>query len=110
MRPRVEQPILILLLRELDAGRTLDLHRAAELTGLSVRNIRPYLKLLHDAKKTHILRWAFSGRGPRYPVYAAGECDDTPYPDTRLEKARRRRARRVMTHGLSALIQMGVAK
>lgn len=67
--------------------------RAAELTGLNVRNARAHVHTLHATKQIHVLRWESNGPGPKYPVYAYGEYDDAPYPDVKRQKAYRRRAR-----------------
>lgn len=100
MRPRHEQPVMTILRRAFEAGAELDFRRAAELCGLNVRNARPYLLLLHqELREIHIHRWGFTGKGPRFPIYAWGEGDDAEPPELATEKARRRRARNLMSKG-----------
>ena len=100
MKPRLEQPAAVIIRRELEKqGATITHHAAAELTGINVRNAREYLNAMHEAGEIHIRRWARNAWGPFFPVYAAGEGDDAPRPDTRKLKAARRRARRIVQSG-----------
>jgi hypothetical protein len=95
-RTRIDRPATVLLRRAFESGLTFDWFQAATYTGMSVKSGREYLRVLHAAHEIHILRWRFSGRGPRYPVFAWGEDDDVPKPDLVKERARRRHARWVV--------------
>lgn len=51
---------------------------------LDVRNVREYLKLMHQARAIHIASWRRDApRGPWVPVYCYGEGKDAVKPDRR---------------------------
>lgn len=78
MRPRPEQPINTLILRDLadgpatvvDLEQTISIHR---------RNLRYYMKILKDDKLVHISGWE-QRTGPALPVFALGNKRDAPRP------------------------------
>ena len=69
MRPRREQPIITLIMRELETGPS-TAYELAHVTGIHVRNLREYLKLLHAEKKIHITSYEALRTGPAVPVWA----------------------------------------
>ena len=111
MRSRNEQPPRTILLRALERGEDLDHHKAARLTGLSVRNAREYLKMMHTAGDCHIDRWASNRQGPKFPVYVEGRGEDAAKPDVKVEKALRRRGRRIVaTRSIVELVGLKMSK
>jgi hypothetical protein len=77
MRPRAEQPIPLLILRELAFGPSTN-HELAETTGINLRNIRPYLKMM-QGEYIHIGGWE-QRTGPALPVWHLGAGPDKPRP------------------------------
>lgn len=85
MRRRSEQPALILIVRFLKEKRGLTSYQLAELLGITVRNVRPYMKILHAQKKVFIEGWKKKRNGPLIPIWRLdeiGDCEDEPYPKT----------------------------
>ena len=77
MRPRAEQPVPTLILQELSFGPSTQ-QELAEITGISLRNIREYTKLLHG-EYIHIGGWE-QRTGPALPVWHLGVAEDKPRP------------------------------
>jgi hypothetical protein len=67
MRPRAEQPIPKLILRDLELGpaTVVDLE---ETVGINRKNLRPYLKMLHESEAIRVVGWE-QKTGPALPVY-----------------------------------------
>ena len=70
MRPRKEQPVRTLILRDLSDGPA-TVRDLEESIGVDRKNLRPYLKDLHTEKLIHVCDWE-QRTGPALPVYAAG--------------------------------------
>lgn len=81
MRPRSEQPVVKLILRDLEFGPAVN-HDLAQTTGVHLRNIRHYLKLLHAANQIRIGGWE-QRTGPALPVWHLGPGRDVPRPPTK---------------------------
>ena len=78
MRPRAEQPVVALILRDLEFGPS----TVVELeTVLKIRrqNLRRYLSMLHAKRKIYICAWE-RRTGPALPVYGLGRKKDVPRP------------------------------
>ena len=67
MRPRIEQPVITLILRDLKYGPA-TVHELRTITGIHIRNLREYLKLLKDMKKIRIIGYE-RRTGPPLPVW-----------------------------------------
>lgn len=85
MRRREEQSALTLIERFLKDKGGLTSYQLAELLGIHVRNVRPYMKILHDRKTVFIQAYKTPkhGHGPKVPVWRLDEYDDgddEPYP------------------------------
>jgi len=85
MRKREEQSALALIERLLKDKGGLTSYQLAELLGINIRNVRPYMKILHDRKTVFIQDWKTPkhGHGPKIPVWRLDEYDDgddEPYP------------------------------
>lgn len=95
MRPRPEQPPVALILKHLekDDATVYDLE---PVLGINRRNIRPYMRLLHEQRAIHIDRWECHGNGPKVAVWGLGDHPDATYPRMRTaaETQRLVRARR----------------
>lgn len=68
MRPRSEQPIPTLIIRDLADGPATK-HDLAETIGVHPRNLLHYIRLLHADGKIRIADWE-QRTGPALPVYA----------------------------------------
>ena len=84
MRPREEQPVIELILRDIEDGPATakDLE---ESMGVNRRNIRPYIKILHQFKKIHIGGWE-QRTGPALPVWFYGPGRDKPRPPKKYKR------------------------
>jgi hypothetical protein len=82
MRTRLETAEYILLRKSFESGEEFDVHRASSFLGITVRNARMYLNLLHSSKDICIVEYKKHNRGPALPVYAKREqgWKDIPYP------------------------------
>lgn len=85
MRKREEQPVLTLIERFLQDKGSLTSYDIAKLLGIHVRNVRPYMKILHERKVIFIQDWKTpkGANGKKIPVWRIDECkegDDEPYP------------------------------
>jgi predicted ArsR family transcriptional regulator len=83
MRRREEQAALILIVRFLKEKGGLTSYQLAEQLGLNVRNVRPYMKILHTQNKVFIEGWKKRSNGPLIPIWRLdeiGDCEDEPYP------------------------------
>lgn len=78
MRPRIEQPTLKLILRDLEDGPA-SVKDLEETLKIDRRNLRPYLTLLHEQQHIHICAWE-QRTGPALPVYSAGSAADRKRP------------------------------
>lgn len=96
MRPRAEQPTLVLILRYLSEGPATAYELAARLR-LTVRNTRPYLRILLERRNVFVRDYAPARNpGKKVPVYQVdkyGDGEDEPYPDAIPAKIRARRYR-----------------
>jgi hypothetical protein len=88
MRPRNEQPPLVLIRRLLEK-QDMNAYQLAVSLGLHVRNIREYMKILHNRHTVHISAWESSGRGPFVPVWGLGDYADADKPALRTWRDRR---------------------
>lgn len=93
MRPRAEQPVVPLILRALERDDLTIQELSAEI-GVTARNLRHYLKLLHSDRLIHVDRWECHGFGPKAPVWGLGDFTDAPYPAPRTAAEQMRLARR----------------
>lgn len=84
MRPREEQPVLELILRDLEDGPA-TLPELEESVRVHRRNLRHYLKLLHLFKKVHICGWE-QRTGPALPVWSYGPGPDKMRPPTKHKR------------------------
>lgn len=85
-----------LLLAAFNSGLEMDVNKAALVAHLSVKEARRYLFYLKDHKKLiHIDRWETKKRGPRMPVFVAGDGEDAMRP--KPSRAERMRAYRLRT-------------
>lgn len=85
MRKREEQSALTLIERFLKDKGGLTSYKLAELLGINIRNVRPYMKILHERKTVYIEDWKTPklGHGPKVPVWGLNEfgtIEDEPYP------------------------------
>lgn len=87
MRPRKEQPIITLILRELETGPS-TAYELAHIVGIHVRNVREYLKLLHAERKIRIAAFESLRTGPDVPIWALNQ---TFAADARGPRKRKRR-------------------
>ena len=78
MRPRAEQPVVALILRDLEFGPA-TVNELEGLLRIKRRNLRPYLVLLHEQRRVHISGWE-QRTGPALPIWAAGRAPDKPRP------------------------------
>ena len=78
MRPRSEQTVKTLILRDLTYGPA-TVHELSAVTGIHIRNVRHYLSLLKDERKIHIAGWE-QRTGPALPIYALHARNDVPRP------------------------------
>ena len=78
MRKRIEQPVVILILRDLEFGPA-TANELEAVTGITRKNIRPYLQYLHEQKLIRICDW-IQRTGPALPVWALGSGKDKPRP------------------------------
>lgn len=70
MRPRSEQPVVALILRDLkDGPATVD--DLEQVIGIHRRNLRAYLKLMNEQLLVHIGGWE-QRTGPALPVWHFG--------------------------------------
>lgn len=83
MRPRAEQPVRTLILRDLESGPATPYDLAAAI-GIHVRNMRPYVKLMHEAGEIHVCDYERGHQGPPRRVYAIGQRKDKPQPRGRM--------------------------
>ena len=85
MLRREEHPNLILIERFLKNKSGLTSYDLSKLLGINVRNVRPYLTILHNRKKIYIADWKTPRlkRGPKIPVWGLNEFEeiDEPYPE-----------------------------
>ena len=70
MRPRNEQPVVTLILKELEEGPA-TAYDLCEVVGIHIRNMRPYMKLLLERGRVKISRPEPRTKtpGPRPPIY-----------------------------------------
>lgn len=87
MRPRKEQPIVTLIMRELETGPS-TAHELSHVIGIHVRNMREYLKILHTEKKIRIAAYETLRTGPALPVWAI-RLDNTRDARRHVYKPRR---------------------
>ena len=80
MRPRAEQPVVVLILRDLGFGPSTAVE-LEETLGIHRRNIREYLAMLSAQKRIHIGDW-IQRTGPALPVWYLGEGRNRPRPKT----------------------------
>lgn len=81
MRPRSEQPIPALILRDLETGPA-TVHDLAETTGITVRNLREYLRAMNGI---HIGAWE-QRTGPALPVWFIGDGVNKRRPQRRYKR------------------------
>ncbi len=81
MRPRAEQPVIPLILRDLENGPA-TVHDLADAIGISVRNLRVYLK---EMQGIHIGGWE-QRTGPALPVYYLGYKRNKPRPERKYRR------------------------
>ena len=81
MRPRHEQPIPTLILRDLADGPA-TVHDLSEAVGIHIRNLRQYLRLLYANGCIRITGWE-QRTGPALPVWAIRRngAPDAPRPN-----------------------------
>ena len=84
MRPRLEQPAVKLILRDLESGpaTVADLE---DVTRIDRRNLRVYLRLLHEREAVHISGWE-QRTGPALPVWNLGPGRDRPRPSRKYKR------------------------
>lgn len=114
MRKREEQAALILIKRFLKEKGGLTSYQLAELLGINVRNVRPYVTILHDRKRIFVEHWKTpkTGHGPKVPVWRLdeiGDCEDEPYPKplSPQERARIKRKRKNANVAIKASVATG---
>lgn len=95
MRRREEQSALALIERFLKDKGGLTSYQLAELLGINIRNVRPYMKILHERKTVFVEDWKTPklGHGPKVPVWRLneyGDGEDEPYPKATSPQARAR--------------------
>lgn len=81
MRPRAEQPIVKLILLDLAIGPA-TIHDLADAVGISIRNLRHYLK---DMEGVYIGGWE-QRTGPALPVYYLGYKRNKPRPERKYRR------------------------
>jgi len=81
VRPRSEQPIPELIKRDLALGPA-TVHDLADAIGISVRNLRVYLK---DMEGIYIGGWE-QRTGPALPVYYLGYKRNKPRPERKYRR------------------------
>lgn len=102
MRQRKEQSNLVLIRRLFLPKAALTAYQVAEFVGLTVRNTRPYLKILHEGKEIYIVRYVKKLNGPAIPVYSVDtykDAEDAPYPRAKsgAERMKLRRKLKCLT-------------
>lgn len=83
MRPRAEQPVIPLILRDLESGPA-TVRDLEESIGINRRNLRPYLKMLKQEGKVNIVDWE-QRTGPALPVYGL-EGNNRPRPRRKYKR------------------------
>ena len=83
MRPRVEQPVIPLILRDLESGPA-TVHDLEETVRINQRNLRPYLKMLWHEGRVVIVAWE-QRTGPALPVYGL-EGSNRPRPRRKYKR------------------------
>lgn len=78
MRKRIEQPVVKLVLKELEFG-PFTLHDLVDVVKISTRNLRVYLKLMLELRMIHISAWE-QRQGPALPVFDLGQGRNFPRP------------------------------
>ena len=81
MRPRSEQPVPELIKRDLKLGPA-TVHDLADAIGISVRNLRVYLK---EMQGIHIGGWE-QRTGPALPVWYLGNGKNKARPDRKYKR------------------------
>ena len=81
MRPRSEQPIPELIRRDLKSGPA-TVHDLADAVGISVRNLRHYLK---DMNGIYIGGWE-QRTGPALPVWYLGNGKNKARPERKYKR------------------------
>lgn len=79
--PRLGSPTQAkLITRLLQYGEPISKVKLAELLGLSTRNLREHMKILHDIRFVHIADWVPNAAGEPTPRYWLGDAPDAPRP------------------------------
>lgn len=114
MRKREEQSALVIIEQLMKGKGGFTAYKLAELLGLNVRNVRPYLKILHQRKAVFVEDWKTPklGHGPKVPIWRwndYGDGEDEPYPKAvpHKERAKLKRKRRNANVQLKASVGTG---
>lgn len=78
---------MVLILRDLALGPAVN-HDLADTTGIDIRNVRYYLKLLHAERKIRIGGWE-QRTGPALPVWHLGSGRDAPRPPRQSKEVKK---------------------
>jgi hypothetical protein len=81
VNPRSQQPIPALILRDLATGPA-TIHDLAETTGISIRNLRHYLR---EMQGIHIGGWE-QRTGPALPVWYLGNGKNKARPERKYKR------------------------
>lgn len=84
MRPRVEQPVRVLILRDLADGPA-TVNDLEETIGVKRKNLRRYLKQLHEDEQIHIGDWE-QKTGPALAVWFYGSGPNKRRPPCKYKR------------------------
>ena len=88
MRPRTEQPIPTLILRDLDDGPATVVDLEATI-GINRRNLRPYLAMLKGEGLIRVAGWE-QRTGPPLPIYDKGARPNVRKPKLKTPMRRKK--------------------
>ena len=84
MRPRTEQPVVKLILRDLEFGPA-TVNELEETIGVNRRNLRYYMVMLHDLGIVKVVGWE-QRTGPALPVYGVGGSIEKQRPKRKYKR------------------------
>lgn len=84
MRKRIEQPVVKLILKELEFGPS-TLHDLVDVIKINARNLRVYLKIMLEIQMIHISAWE-QRQGPALPVFNIGKGRNYPRPKVMFQR------------------------
>ena len=84
MRKRIEQPVVKLILKELEFGPS-TLHDLVDVIKINVKNLRVYVKLMLEFQMIHIVAWE-QRQGPALAVISLGPGKNKPRPPVKYKR------------------------